>query len=172
MKVCRILLVLIMVVRVTGSAKGQTPYKLPPRDVVAMIDAPQPPIPVLSPTRDSMLLVDVQYYPPIATLAEPVLRVAGVRINPRVGCTQRRVLHTGLTIKPLDNSPARRIEIPEKASIGLSSWSHDGKKIAFARDVDDGVELWIGRRGDRPSESNRRRSPERCARQSHDLALR
>ncbi len=142
MKVCCILLVLIMAVRVTGSADGQTPYKVPPRDVVAMIDAPQPPIPVVSPTRDSMLLVDVQYYPPIATLAEPVLRLAGVRINPRVGCTQRRSVLTGLTIKPLDNSPARRIEIPEKASISLPSWSHDGKKIAFSRDLDDSVELW------------------------------
>ena len=90
MKVCRILLVLIMVVRVTGSAKGQTPYKLPPRDVVAILDAPQPPIPFLSPTRDSLLLVDIRYYPSIAELAEPVLRLAGVRINPRIGCTQRR----------------------------------------------------------------------------------
>ena len=84
----------------------------------------------------------MQYYPSIATLAEPVLRLAGVRINPRVGCTQRRVTHTGLTIKPLDNSPARRVELPEKASIGMPSWSHDGRKFAFSRDLDDSVQLW------------------------------
>ena len=39
--------------------------------------------------------------------------------------------------------PRRRIEIPEGASIQGPTWSHDGKRIAFARDLEDGVELWI-----------------------------
>ncbi len=170
MRFCCILLVPTMVLCVTDIAVGQSPYKLPPKDVVAMIDAPQPPIPVVSPTRDKLLLVDVQYYPSIATLAEPVLRLAGVRINPRVGCTQRRVTHTGLTIKPLDNSPARRVELPEKASIGMPSWSHDGRKFAFSRDLDDSVQLWTADAVTGKAKAIRRGAAQRRAREQARLA--
>jgi dipeptidyl aminopeptidase/acylaminoacyl peptidase len=154
MKACCVLLPLIMAALMIGPARGQTPYKLPPNEVVAILDAPPPPLPIVSPTRDNLLLVEIRYYPSIAELAEPVLRLAGVRINPRVGCTQRRFVYTGLTVKPLDNAPARRvelpegasiafrIELPEGASIALPNWSHDGKKIAFSRDLDNQVQLW------------------------------
>jgi dipeptidyl aminopeptidase/acylaminoacyl peptidase len=124
-------------------AAGQTPYRMPPKDVVAILDAPPPPLVLTSPARDAILLVDVQAYPSIAVLAEPVLRLAGVRIDPRIGSRQRTTQFTGLSIQALDNSPARRIALPEGASIHAPVWSHDGKKIAFARDLENGVELWI-----------------------------
>ncbi len=111
---------------------AQTPYKLPPEDVVAILDAPPPPLAIVSPTRDALLLVDIRPYPSIETLAEPILRIAGLRINPRAGCTQRTIHYTGMTIQPLDKSPARRVELPDGASIERRHWSHDGKKIAFA----------------------------------------
>jgi dipeptidyl aminopeptidase/acylaminoacyl peptidase len=122
---------------------AQTPYKQPPKDVVAILDAPAPPLAIASPTRDALLLVEVRPYPSIEVLAEPVLRVAGLRINPRVGCSQRTLQYTGMTIQPLDSSPARRVALPADASIQRPHWSNDGTKIAFARDVDDRVELWI-----------------------------
>ncbi len=112
MKACCVYLPLIMATLMTGLALGQTPYKLPPKDVVAILNAPPPPLPIVSPTRDSLLLADVRYYPSIAELAEPVLRLGGVRINPRVGCAQRRFVDTGLTVQPLDNAPVRRVELP------------------------------------------------------------
>ena len=125
------------------SAAGQTTYKLPPKDVVAILDASPPPMSIVSPTRDTLLLIEVQPYPSIEVVAEPILRLAGLRINPRLGGLQRLVHYTGLTLVPLDGSPARRIALPQGASIHRPEWSYDGKKIAFARDVADGVELWV-----------------------------
>ena len=98
---------------------------------------------ILSPTRDTLLQVEVQANPSIEVVAQPILRIAGLRINPRLGGLQRLVQYTGLSILPLDGSPARPVALPQAASIHRPEWSYDGKKIAFARDVDDGVELWI-----------------------------
>ncbi len=126
-----------------GSAAGQTPYKLPSRDVVAILDAPPPPLGIVSPTRDSLLLIEIQPYPSIEVVAEPILRLAGLRINPRVGGLQRMVHFTGLSVQPLDGSPVRRVALPQGASVHRPEWSYDGKKIAFARDVDDGALLWV-----------------------------
>ena len=95
-----------------------------------------------SPARDNLLLVDIEPNPSIEIVAEPILRLAGLRINPRTGGLQRLVHYTGLSVQPSDGSPARRVSRLQR-SIDRPDWSHDGKKIAFARDVADGVELWV-----------------------------
>jgi dipeptidyl aminopeptidase/acylaminoacyl peptidase len=128
---------------VASSASGQTPYKVPPAEVAAILDAPPPPRVVPSPTRDAMLLVQSRLYPSIEELARPVLRIAGVRIDPRLGVSQRLTHIVGLSVQPLDGSPARRIALPDGATIHSPTWSHDGRRIAFERDVADGVELWV-----------------------------
>ncbi len=89
------------------------------------------------------MLLDRQLYPSIELVAEPILRLAGVRINPRIGSSQHLTHVTGLSIQPLDGSPPRRIALPQKALIEMPTWSHDGRRVAFARDVDDHVELWV-----------------------------
>jgi dipeptidyl aminopeptidase/acylaminoacyl peptidase len=143
MRFYQFMLVLVLAAIVAVPAAGQTPYKLPPREVVAILDAPPPPMAIVSPTRDAMLLVEVRPYPSIELVAQPVLRLAGVRINPRVGCTQRTTQYAGMSIQPLDNAPARRIVLPEEASFHSPRWSYDGKAIALIRDLEDGLELWV-----------------------------
>lgn len=104
MKCYRVSSLLILAAMMVLTALAQTPYKLPPKDVVAILDAPPPPFAIESPTRDALLLVEIRPYPTIATLSEPVLRLAGLRINPRVGCSQRTIQYTGLSVQPLDNN--------------------------------------------------------------------
>src|SRR5438477_573886 len=50
-------------------AAAQTTYRLPPKDVVTILDAPPPPAVVVSPRRDAMLLVSYEANPPISVLA-------------------------------------------------------------------------------------------------------
>ncbi len=69
----------------------------------------------MSPSHDAILLLHINYYPSIGELAEPVLRVAGVRINPRLGSSQRLTYIVGLSVQALDGSPARRIVLPAGA---------------------------------------------------------
>jgi dipeptidyl aminopeptidase/acylaminoacyl peptidase len=143
MRHSRIGLLPILIAIAAGPANGQTSYKQPPREVVAILDAPPPPRVQVSPTRDAMLLIELKLYPSIEQLAQPILRIAGLRINPRIGCTQRLIEFNGLTIQPLDGSPARRIAMPENALVQSPVWSHDGRKVAFTRDTEKGVELWV-----------------------------
>ena len=66
----------------SGAATGQSTYKLPPPEVVKILDAPRTPGVVVSPTRDALLLVDLEGYPPIQQLTRPILKLAGVRVDP------------------------------------------------------------------------------------------
>jgi dipeptidyl aminopeptidase/acylaminoacyl peptidase len=125
-------------------AAAQAPYKLPPKEVVALVDAPPPPQAVVSPTGDTVLLAAPEAYPPIALLSEPVLRLAGVRISPATGCRQRTFRFTGLQVQPVNGGASLRVPLPAGARTGLPAFSHDGRRFAFASDLVHGVELWVG----------------------------
>ncbi len=127
----------------SGLASAQSSYKLPPPEVVKILDTPPTPMVGVSPTHDAFALVEAEGYPPIRQLARPILRLAGIRIDPRMGAQQRLGRDTGITIVSIDGKARTPIRLPEGARVGVPSWSPDGSKVAFARDLDDGVELWV-----------------------------
>src|SRR5258706_7990854 len=67
----------------TIAAPSISGYDKPPQNVLDVLHAPSPPNPFVSPTGDRILLVSWVKYPPIAQVAEPFLRLAGVRVEPR-----------------------------------------------------------------------------------------
>lgn len=125
-------------------ARSEKAYRLPPKEIVEIVDAPAPPQTVVSPSGDVVLLVGVELYPPLSLLAQPIHRLAGVRISAALGARQRTTRHTGIRIQPVDGGPARAVTLPAGSRIGLPSFSLDGKKFAFTRDLANGVELWVG----------------------------
>jgi dipeptidyl aminopeptidase/acylaminoacyl peptidase len=132
-----------MVILPLGMAQAQSTYKLPPPEVVKILDAPRTPLVVVSPPGDTILLVDIEGYPPIRQLARPILRLAGVRIDPQLGALQRLVRFTGIEMVPLDGRPRKRIELPQGSRIGSPKWAPDGHAFAFTRELPDGLELWV-----------------------------
>lgn len=133
----------LCVILLCAPAVAQVRYKLPPKQLVEILDSPPTPEVAVSPTRDAVLLVEYEAYPPIDFLARPFLRLAGLRVDPQLSVRQRAWRYTGIVIQQLDGSAPKRVDLPPGAKIGLPSWSHDGKKFAFARDLEDGVELWV-----------------------------
>src|SRR5207344_1320119 len=67
----------------TQSQPSDSGYLLPPKVIVDLLDAPPPPTAELSPARDTVVLLERASMPTIAELSQPMLRLAGVRINPR-----------------------------------------------------------------------------------------
>jgi len=124
-------------------ASGQAPYKLPPKEVIDILDAPPFPRAVPSPTRDLMFLADYQAMPPVSDLAQPLLRLAGLRITPRANGRQQLMFHTALSLVSLRDGKTRKVALPEAVKMGFPQWSNDGRWIAFTRYREDGAELWV-----------------------------
>ena len=122
---------------------AQTTYKLPPKEVVEILDAPPTPFTIVSPRGDAMLFVEYRPHPSIALLARPFLKLGGLRVDPQRNSRQRTSEYVGLSLKWLQPHRVVNIALPQDARIGIPSWSYDGTKLAFTRDVEDGVELWI-----------------------------
>lgn len=131
-------------VALSPASFAATSYKLPPRAVIDILDAPGAPLLRESPAGDAILLVEVEPNPPLSLVAEPFLRLGGVRLTPKRGTRQHLVYGTGLTLLTLREGGKRRVELPPRSRIGLPVFSPDGGTFAFIRDTEDRSELWIG----------------------------
>lgn len=135
------------------AAERATGYDQPPQYVLDVLHAPAPPRPLLSPTRSSALLISNLQYPPMAQVAEPYLKLAGVRVEPR---TRRKhdtpggygVAPCAQTLSVIDIATRREtpIALPPGGCADGFTWATDGVSFAFRNTSGDGVELWAGNR--------------------------
>jgi dipeptidyl aminopeptidase/acylaminoacyl peptidase len=140
----RSLLVSLILVIAAVTTVAQQGYKKPPKEVLDILNAPVTPGASVSPTRDNMLLTTGLRYPPLADLAQPMLRLAGRRINPASNSPHRFQYSVGLTLKRIADGSEVQIQVPPGAKISGLEWSEDGKHFAFLNTTPNRVELWVG----------------------------
>jgi len=127
-----------------GTSANQLGYQMPPKAIADLAEAPLTPAVSIGPDRDWMLIMEHPKLPPVSELAQPELGLAGLRINPRTNGPSRSSYFTGLTLKKIIDGTEKPITgLPSEARISNVTWSPDGKRIAFARIHDSGIELWI-----------------------------
>jgi dipeptidyl aminopeptidase/acylaminoacyl peptidase len=119
-------------------------YLVPPKAIVDILDAPPPPTVEVSPARDVIALVERSSMPTIAELAQPMYRLAGVRINPRTNGLHRAQLARAITLKSIDDGAERKVTLPANPRLSWIGFSADGKRFAFTQQRDNGIELWVG----------------------------
>jgi dipeptidyl aminopeptidase/acylaminoacyl peptidase len=123
-------------------------YLLPPKVIVDILDAAPPPTVELSPSRDVIVLLDRPSMPSIAELAQPMHRLAGVRINPRTNAPHRapgqNPRYRNMTLKVIADGSERTVTLPPSPVISWIGFNADGSRFAFTHMRDNGVELWIG----------------------------
>jgi dipeptidyl aminopeptidase/acylaminoacyl peptidase len=140
----------------SASAKSASGYDLPPKNILDVMHAPAPPVPYVSPTHDTILLVSWQEYPPMSRVATPFLRLAGVRVEPMNHSKHDTPGGYGITpcasnfelVRTADGAQ-KPIKLPAGACPDQPIWAADGKRFAFANVAPRAVELWIGEIGTR-----------------------
>lgn len=123
--------------------QAQTPYQKPPKAIMDVLDAPASPFVSVSPSHNRMLLMQSNRYPSIAELSEPMLRLAGLRINPKTNARHMAGRIVGLTLKAIPDGKETKIILPPNASLNPPLWSPDGEQFAVTNVTTSGVELWI-----------------------------
>ena len=119
-------------------------YHKAPAPIGELLSTPAPPSVHFNPPRDAMIIYRAERHPPLADLAEPLLHLAGLRINPANNGPHRAPRCVELTLHPLPEGKERVLALPTNARITLPAWSPDGKLFAFLRYGSKEVELWVG----------------------------
>ena len=118
-------------------------YQKAPAPIGELLSTPAAPTVHFNPQRDAMIIYRAERHPPVADLAEPVLRLAGLRINPLNNGPHRTARCVELTLHLIPDGKERPIAIPPGARITPPAWSPDGKQFAFLRFGSKEVELWV-----------------------------
>jgi dipeptidyl aminopeptidase/acylaminoacyl peptidase len=133
-----------------GAVQGAG-YQTPPEPLLSVLRAPLFPAPMLDPTGKTMLLVRQNPFPSIARLAEPYLKLGGVRVEPRSHSRHDmasgygiRTCLEGFSLVDVASGRETAVELPSGTCPDWPSWSADGTRFAFDNTTADKVELWVG----------------------------
>jgi dipeptidyl aminopeptidase/acylaminoacyl peptidase len=127
----------------TPAQSGTTPYLRPPQPIVDAFDAQPLPQTILSPTRQLLALTYHKGQPGIAELAQPVLRLAGARVNPKTYGPHRTPLIYAVTLKRIADGSEVKVMVPPQANLSNVKFSPDGAHLSFLHTEDNGIALWV-----------------------------
>jgi dipeptidyl aminopeptidase/acylaminoacyl peptidase len=119
-------------------------YQKPPKEMLEVLNAPLTPAISLSPQRDTVILMQPIRYPRIAEVAQPMLRLAGIRIDVDSNGLHRTIDYSSFTLKPLAGGGEIKVTPPPTPKLSAPFWSPDGQQFAFTNTTAHGMELWIG----------------------------
>jgi dipeptidyl aminopeptidase/acylaminoacyl peptidase len=139
----RLLIINLSVLLFAGAALAQDSYQMPPEALAKLVDAPPLPSASVSPDREHLLLMERSSLPSIAELAEPELRLAGFRINPRNNGPSRSAYFNRLILQTFDGGKRTITGLPDRARIRNVKWSPDGNYLAFTLDRYESIDLYI-----------------------------
>lgn len=136
---------LALVLAAPAMAQDVEPYRDAPAPIAQILDTAPTPATSVSPDRSRIALLGRANLPPIAELAEPDLRLAGYRINPRNNgpANSRLAWLDSLTFQDIESGVTRAVALPAGIRYTAPSWSPDGRHLAFLVGGDDGLALWV-----------------------------
>jgi dipeptidyl aminopeptidase/acylaminoacyl peptidase len=123
---------------------GAETYQKPPKAIEDILNSPATPTLSLSPNHAYALQGSPVRYPPIAELSEPMLRLAGIRINPKTNGLHNTTFQSNLLLRKIPEGTEIKIGLPVNPKLGLGPWTSDGSRFAFTNSTPAGIEVWIG----------------------------
>lgn len=128
------------------NAQESLKYQLPPQSIVDLVDAPSNPVIEFNKSGNMMLVLQAPGYASMEQVAQPVIGVAGLKVNPGNNSTESEVsgVYESILIKDVKTGKESKLDgLPQKYRITNISWSPDGNYFAFSNNDLKGVELWV-----------------------------
>ena len=144
----------LLTLPLVAALHGQTnlKYQEPPKAIIDLVDTHPTPVVEVSPKDKSgkqwLLIETISGLPPITDLAQPELRLAGLRMNPRTNGPSRGRYFTSLRLEALPDGAEKTVTgVPNDPHIRFTGWSPDARHVYFVNASDDpsnaGLSLWI-----------------------------
>jgi dipeptidyl aminopeptidase/acylaminoacyl peptidase len=138
-----ILLLFLSLLSIMNSFAQDT-YQTPPKALADLVNAQPTPSVSVNSKGTLMVIIERSDLPNIADLAQPELKLAGLRINPLTNGGSRQSYFLNFKLKKLsDNTETQVTGLPQDPKFGALMWSPDETKMAFTNTVDNKIELYI-----------------------------
>jgi len=118
-------------------------YQKPPKVITDVLESPATPTVLLSPSNDRMLILVGRRHPTIEDLAQPMLRLAGHRINPATNGPHHSPRITRIEVLTISGGKSVKVAAPANAYLGSPMWAPDGKHFVFTNTTAHSTDLWV-----------------------------
>lgn len=137
-------LLLSFVLLISSAVSAQSSYQTPPAAIADLVNAPSTPAVTFSKDGSYMLVLERTESPSIEDLAQPELRIAGIRINPSTSGPSRMGGYTNLKIKKTATGEEIQVTgLPSPAKMSGFTFSMDEHYLAFTQTEAKGISLWV-----------------------------
>lgn len=126
------------------SLQPVTGWQSPSDDILEVLHAPRLPWVWTAPSGEFLFLLDPVYYPPLAELAAPMHKLAGVRIDPALNSRHGR--HGGISpcLVEVTGRDIIPMQLPDRAEVMDVDFTADGQQFALTVRHSDHIGLWVG----------------------------
>jgi dipeptidyl aminopeptidase/acylaminoacyl peptidase len=123
---------------------AQDGYKLPPKEIMDLVLVKPTPNITIDEKAEWMVFTQSNSNPSVEELAQPELRIAGLRINPANFAPSRQNFINDIWLKNIPEGKEYKITgLPSPLMAGSVQWSPDEKKVAFTHTTNTRVDLYI-----------------------------
>ncbi len=126
------------------SLQPATEWQSPPKELLEVLHAPQLPWVWTAPTGEYLLLADPVLYPPLAELAAPMHKLAGIRVNPAINGYHGQHGGTSPRLVRVEDGATTPLDVPADAEVRDVEWTVDGQRFALTVGHADHIGLWVG----------------------------
>ena len=126
-------------------AAGQDPdagWQTPPEAVKKVLHAQRLPMIWTAPTGEYLFMAEQLHYPPLAEMAAPMHKLAGMRINPANNGFHGDHGGTSPFVIRIEDGVRTALDLPDGAEVLGVSWNVDGRRFALTVAYSDRIELW------------------------------
>lgn len=129
---------------ISSQAQNALTYQTPPKAIADLVNAPITPQASFSRSGEFMLLLERAGNPSIEELAQPELRIVGIRINPATNGPSRGGYVENVKLKNTRTGKEQDIKgLPANSKLGNFSLSKDEKFVAMTQTSNTGISLWV-----------------------------
>ncbi len=125
-------------------AQDAVGYQLPPKEMADILLAKPTPGISIDKKGEWMLLIERSSYPTVEELAQPELKIAGLRLNPNNFGPSRQSYALGYRLKNLKTNEEFAISgLPNNVLASNAQWNPNNQKIAFTNSTGSAIDLYV-----------------------------
>lgn len=135
---------LLLSIATIVNAQDAVNYQKPPQVMTDLLLAPANPVINASNNGEWMLIMQPSSFPSVEELAQPELRIAGIRINPNNFGPSRMNYYASFKLKNIKSGNEYEIKnLPVDMKAAYVQWDPSDKKIAFCNFYNNGIDLYV-----------------------------
>jgi dipeptidyl aminopeptidase/acylaminoacyl peptidase len=137
-------LLLLPGMRSTAQNSADIAYQKPPKEILDLVDVDLPPLTIVDPANRFLIMLRRPTFKSLQELAQPELRLAGLRINPKSYDSARPSYTLGISIQELSSHrPIAVVGLPHPLRIEYAAFSPKGKYLGLINAQPEGLSLWV-----------------------------